>query len=159
MARQITTDWQAAHKYFSTECFNNAWELIEKPNRSSEDDLEMVQVAVTSLWHWRQRKDVTPTKLSIGYWQVSYGYSLAGQPLLAMKYALMCKDLSEKLEPFYLGEAYQALAGAEKAAGNGEMMEEYITKARQILDKLTDPEEKEALERDIKGLERVKVKS
>ncbi len=119
----------------------------------------MVQVAVTSLWHWRQRKDVTQTNLAIGYWQVSYVYSLIGQPALASKYALLCKDVSEKLEPFFLGEAFQALAGAEKAAGNGEMMEKYTAKARQIRNNLTDPEEKEALERDIKGLDRVKVNS
>ncbi len=159
MARQITNDWQAAHKHFSTGCFSNTWKLIEKPNRSSEDDLEMVQVAMTSLWHWRQRKDVTPTNLAIGYWQVSYVYSLIGQPALALKYALLCKDVSEKLEPFFLGEAYQALAGAEKASGNNGSMEEYLTIARRILNNLTDPEEKEALERDIKGLERVIVRS
>jgi tetratricopeptide (TPR) repeat protein len=156
MAQQKTTDWQAVHKHFSTHCFNHTWELIEKPNRTSEDDLEMVQLAVTSLWHWKQRKDVAPTNLAIGYWQVSFVYALAGQPALALKYALMCKDLSEKLEAFYLGEAYQSLAGANKAGGNYEMMEEYIAKAHQILKNLTDPEEKEALERDLRGLDRVK---
>ncbi len=159
MAREISTDWQAVHKHFSTRCFNNTWELIEKPNRSSEDDLEMKQLAVTSLWHWRQRKDVTPTNLAVGYWQVSYVYSLIGQPDLALRYALLCKVVSEKLEPFFLGEAYQALASAEKASGNNGRMEEYLAKARHILNNLTDPEEKEALERDIKGLERVKVNS
>jgi hypothetical protein len=33
--------------------------LIDKPNRSSEDELEMVS-AVASLWHWKQRIDATP---------------------------------------------------------------------------------------------------
>lgn len=159
MAQRITTDRQAVHKHFSTHCFNHTWKLIEKPNRSSVDNLEMVEFAVTSLWHWKQRKDVTPTNLAIGYWQVSYVYSLTGQPDLALKYALMCKELSEKLEAFCLGEAYQSLAGATKAAGNNEKTEEYIAKARQILNNLTDPEEKVALERDLRGLDRVNVLS
>ena len=119
----------------------------------------MVQQAVASLWHWKRRIDATPTNMSIGYWQVSYVYALIGQPDLALKYAVRCKELSEKLEPFYLGEAYQALAAAEKAAGNTEMMEEYAAKAWHIMNTLTDSEEMEALERDIKGLARVEVRS
>jgi hypothetical protein len=56
------------------------------------------------------------TNMSIGYWQVSYVYASV-DPDLALKYAVRCKDLSEKLEPFYLGRSLLNLAAAEKVSG------------------------------------------
>jgi hypothetical protein len=31
-------DLQAAHEHFSASCFNAAWDLIDKPNRSAVGD-------------------------------------------------------------------------------------------------------------------------
>ncbi len=158
MTTQNTRDWQAAHSHFATSCFNKVWEYIEKKNRSMEDDLAMLHNTITSLWHWTQREDCTPTNLSIGYWQVAYVFSLLGEPDLARRYAALCRDVSAKLDPFYLGEAYQALASAEKTAGNRIKMEVYLKKAQRIVEKLTDEEEKEALTRDLNALSMVKIK-
>ncbi len=153
MSNQHTQDWSAAHRHFSAFCFNKVWEYIEKKDRSEEDNFAMLHSAIASFWHWTQREDRTPTNLSVGYWQVSYVYSLLGQAELARKYAEFCRQISEKLEPFYLGEAYQALASAEKAAGNRVKMAVHLKKAREILAQLTDDEEKDALTRDLQAVE------
>ena len=154
MSIQNAQEWNGAHRHFSAYCFNKVWEYIDKKNRSAEDDLAMLHSAITSFWHWAQREDRTPTNLSVGYWQVSYVFSLLGQADLARRYAGLCREISEKLEPFYLGEANQALASAEKAAGNRVKMVVHLKKAREILDKLTDEKEKEALTRDLQAVER-----
>jgi hypothetical protein len=64
----------------------------------------------------------------------------------------MCKDISENLAPFYKGEAFQALASAEKAAGNRIKMQVYLKKTEKIFTKLSDEEEKEALRRGLDAL-------
>jgi hypothetical protein len=50
-------DVDAAHKYFSAECFNRAWDLIEKKDRSPEENDTMLALSMSSFWHWTQRSD------------------------------------------------------------------------------------------------------
>ena len=152
MSIEDTEELQAAHRHFASYCFNQTWSYIKKPARSEEDDLAMLNHAIASLWHWSQRADREPENLAVGYWQVSYVFSLLGSADLARRYAVMCKDVSEKLAPFYMGEAYQALASAEKAAGNRIKMQVYLKKAEKVFVTLTDEEEKEALRRDLDAL-------
>ncbi len=60
MSPQLDFELQAAHQYFSTYCFNQAWELLEKKERSSEEDQEILCLSIASHWHWTQRNDYTP---------------------------------------------------------------------------------------------------
>ncbi len=39
MAKVPDFDVVAAHKHFSASCFNKAWDLIEKKNRTPEEDV------------------------------------------------------------------------------------------------------------------------
>lgn len=78
MLTNASFDVPAAHRFFAADCFNRAWELIDKPDRTSDDDLRMISLAQASLWHWTERPDCTPRNLSIGYWQLSHIYSAVG---------------------------------------------------------------------------------
>ena len=71
--------------------------------------------------HWTQRPDCTSTNLSIGYWQTARIYALLGQAENARRYAQMCFEVSQQpgVKPFFLAYAYEALAQAEAAAGEG----------------------------------------
>ncbi|MHC4993628.1 MAG: hypothetical protein ACYTGQ_01100 [Planctomycetota bacterium] len=142
-------DPQAAHAYFSVECFNAAWGYIEKPNRSHEDDERMLQLALVSLWHWSRREDCTDTNLSAGYWQVSRVYAILGEPVSALKYAQHCLDVTPRDAPFFLGYAYEALARAEWIAGNDAKAKEYLAEARRIAESVTDEEERGWLVNDL----------
>jgi len=66
MPKRPDFDMPAAHKYFAAQCFNAAWDLIEKPDRTPEEDEQMIQLTQTSNWHWTQRDDYTRKYASIG---------------------------------------------------------------------------------------------
>ncbi len=66
------------HRYFSAQCFNRAWELIRRIDRTELESEQMLLLAQASLWHWTQRPDCTPRNLSIGYWQLSRVFALLG---------------------------------------------------------------------------------
>jgi hypothetical protein len=151
MAKKPDFDLQAANKYFSTECFNRAWDYIDKPRRSISDGDKMLQLSMASLWHWTQREDCTPTNLSVGYWQVSRAYALLRQPDQTRHYGQLCLDVSqqESVEPFYRGYAYEALARAERVADNEDEMEKYLIQAHQVATSITDPEGKKQLLKDL----------
>jgi tetratricopeptide (TPR) repeat protein len=152
MADSSSIDNERAHKFFSAHCFNSAWELIDKPERTPEENEQMIQRTMASLWHWTQREDCTNQKLSIGYWQAARVYALAGEPDNARKYARLCLDITPADDPFCLAYAHEALARAEALAGNAELANIHLETATQITPKITKPEDRKLLEADLKSL-------
>ena len=151
MVKKPDFDLAVAHKYFSAECFNRAWDFIDKPARTNDQADKMLQLSFASLWHWTQREDCTPTNLSIGYWQVSRVFALLRQADNAKHYGELCLEVSKKegVEIVYLGYAYEALARAELVGANEIEMERFLIQAHQIAASLPDPEEKQQLLKDL----------
>lgn len=149
MTEEPDFDIQTAHKHFAVSCFNQAWELMEKPNRSAAEDEQMIRLNYASLWHWTQRDDCSPRNLSVGYWQASRIYVLLGQAENARRYAQLCLDASLEEGPFYLGYAYEALARAASVIGNQTEMEAYLAEARRLAEAISDVEEKQMLSTDL----------
>ncbi len=147
-------DLEAAHRYFSADCFNRVWGLLEKPERTPEEDRDMVQLSLASVWHWTERGDCTDTNMSIGYWQASRVYATIGLPDEARRYGRLCLEASQgpDILPFYLGYAYEALARAEVAAGNGDKAREHLAESRRIADGLPDPDAKKQLLAELDAL-------
>ena len=112
MSSSQTLDLQAAHRYFSADCFNRAWTLIEKGERSAADDEQMLLLAFASLWHWSQRPECTDRNKSIGYWQLSRICATLGRAHEALHYAQQCQKHSVAEPPFYAACAHEAMARA-----------------------------------------------
>lgn len=124
----------AAHEHFSAQCFNEAWALLDKPNRSAEEDEQMIRLAMASHWHWTQREDCTATNISVAYWQTSRVYAALAQAENARRYGELCLDVSrdENVPPFYLAYAHEALARAAYVAGDDQAMKRHLSEARRV---------------------------
>ena len=133
-------DLQKAHRHFSVTCFNEAWSLIDKTERTPDEDEQMLRLSVASAWHWTLRDDCTPQNLSIAYWQISRVHALVGRGDEAARYGQMCLQASqgEGIAPFALGYAYEALARAEAVRGNPAKAKGHLRKAREVAETLTD---------------------
>jgi hypothetical protein len=154
MEKKPDFDLASAHKFFSADCFNHTWDYIEKPDRSTDDDQEMLLLSMASLWHWTQRPDCTPGNLSVGYWQLSRVYALLHQPGMARQYAHLCLKSSqgEGTLPFHLGYAYEALARAEQISNNIEKMNEYLDLARKACESIKDADTRKQLLVDLETI-------
>jgi len=128
-------DNEDAHRYFSVHCFNQAWELIDKKDRTATEDETMLQLSVCSAWHWSQRKDCKPQNLSIAYWQISRIHALCGRGKEAIRYGELCLDYSQgkDIDMFAVGYAYEALARGQMVAGNKNQMKSWLAKAKHSL--------------------------
>jgi hypothetical protein len=155
MANAPDCDLQSAHKYFSAHCFNSAWQLIEKPRRSSSDDLEMVRLAQASLWHWTQRKDCTPKNLSIAHWQLSRVYALLKDADSSRMHARLSLEMGRDAGVFYAAYAYEAMARAEKIAGKSKRMNSMLAKSRNLALRMRNAEDRKRLERDLRSIEKI----
>ena len=146
-------DLAAAHKYFAAECFNRAWDLIEKKERTPEDDRLMESLSQASIYHWQQRSDFTPRNLSVGYWQASRIQALLGHAPEALRYAQVCLEYSAGLAPFHLGYAHEALARAHALAGNAPQAAQALRQAFEFAGLVEDKNDREALLADLKHLQ------
>ena len=152
MSKEPPIDVPLAHKYFAVTCFNTTWGLIEKENRTPEDDEQMIRLTHAATWHWTQREDCTPREMSIGYWQASRVYTLVGQLENAVRYGQLCLDVSPADDPFCVGFAYEALARAESLRGDSERAAKHLAEARKQAEAITDDEDKQLLLGDLETI-------
>jgi hypothetical protein len=155
MSKKTPFETAAAHRYFATDCFIKAWDLIDKSERTPEEDQQMIGLGQASLWHWSQREDCTGRNLSVGYWQASRIYALVGQADEARRYGSLSLDFGRRgeLPPFFIGYSYEALARAESVAGTPPEMEGHLEKAREAATQVSGGEKKTQLLDDIATIE------
>ena len=145
-------DIAAAHRYFAAHCFNQAWDLIEKKERTPEDERMMVALNQASIYHWRQRDDCDDQRLSVGYWQASRIQAVLGNAAEALRCAQICLGYSGKLAPFFIGYAHEALARAHEIAGNSAAAREHLDTALQFAAQISDNDDRELLLADLRAL-------
>jgi len=143
---------KAAHQYFSATCFNSTWDLIDKIDRSDEDNQKMLLSCYASLYHWTNREDANDQNFSIGYWQLSRVHALLNNPKAAYEDATRCLAYSHNLEPFYLGYAYEAQARAKKIAGETEAFQTHLKQAWEQHALIKDKELAQMLDKDLQSL-------
>lgn len=142
-----------AHRHFAADCFNRAWELIDRPTRTTDEDDQMLGLAHASLWHWTQRPDCTDTHRSIGYWQLSRVYALVGDASNARRYGQRCLETSPQDDPFSVGYAYEALSRAAVVAGDDAGAGEYLAEGWRRAEQVAVAEQRQLLAHDLQGLE------
>jgi tetratricopeptide (TPR) repeat protein len=147
-------DLQDAHRYFSAQCFNQAWELIKKPDRTPEEDEAMISLSHASHYHWTQREGYSSTNNSIANWQLARIYTILGRLGPARHYADLClkASLEDGVEAVFVGFAYEALARVEKLGGNKEQAQNYLASALEQAEKTEDEEDRQTLLGDLADL-------
>jgi hypothetical protein len=142
----------AAHRHFGPVCFNRAWELLEKRDRTPAENDEMLLAAMASLWHWSNRDDCEPRNLAVGYWQVSRVQAVLGNGLEARRYAARAALHATNELPFFMAYAHEALARAGRILNDQAAVQRHLEEATRLLAEVTDPHEREMLEADLATL-------
>jgi uncharacterized protein YndB with AHSA1/START domain len=116
-----TVDDPAAewHRMQGIEANNSTWELIDKTERSADDDEEMLRRAYASSYHWARAARREPANDARGAWMLAKVQLLVGQPELSRRYAERCMDICRDhgLKDFDLAYAHEATARALQALG------------------------------------------
>src|SRR5437763_4558888 len=74
--------------------FNKTWTLMEKPDRTRDEDDEMIHCAHASAYHWLQVG--TPANRSRSEWQCSRVHAILGHVDAALRHARRCLELVEQ---------------------------------------------------------------
>lgn len=120
------------HRKFAVDCFNRTWDLIEKTERTPEDDARMIHMAHTSRYHWGEIG--TPLNFARGDWQISRVYAILGQGKNALIYAESCIQLciENQFGDFDLAFAYESAARAFAVLGDTKMMNKHLALAKDV---------------------------
>ena len=116
-----------AHKKFAVDFFNGAWGLIDKKDRTREEDIQMIQMAHASAHHWlslkghvdESRSLVAPPRSAN---QLANVYLRLNRPEPALYHAQYCVDYCEEhgIGDWDIAFAYQCLAHAHHIADDNE---------------------------------------
>lgn len=118
------------HRTIAVRLFNETWDLMEKKDRTGDEDSQMLEKAYASLYHWRQIG--TKLNLARGYWQVSRVHVILGQGDTVYFYGVAGAELceAEGYGDFDLAFAYESIARAEKCRGNSESMHIWLARGQ-----------------------------
>jgi len=128
-------EWEF-HRKMAIDCYNHAWDLLDKKNRSEEDSLQMMHLAHASLYHWGPVG--TPMNRPVGEWQLSRIYAGTGNPGLSLEFAKACAATCEDNGLSEIAHtADGAMARAYAVAKDHRHARRYLNIARRGLNKLT----------------------
>lgn len=130
--------------------FNKTWTLMEKADRTREDDDEMVHCAHASAYHWRQVG--TPANRSRSEWQCSRVYAILGRVEPALRHAHRCLEIVEEhpddMKDWDKPAALEALARAHWVAGELDEARRYAQLGRELTAKIEDDDDRGIIEAD-----------
>jgi hypothetical protein len=127
--------------------FNRSWRLLELPDRTADQDDELLHVVHASCFHWNEVGG--PRQRRIGENQCARVYAALGRAEPALHHASRCLELvranAEDHEEWELASAFEVLARAHLAVGTRSEAERYAALAREELAAIDDPDEREII--------------
>jgi hypothetical protein len=112
------------HRRLGVELYNGTWELIERGDRTADEDDEMLHRAHASAYHWLHAAGATAANRARSQWLCSRVHAVVGQLEGALHHAQRCSALVEAhgdvMEDWDLAAAREALARAHLVAGDVE---------------------------------------
>jgi len=137
------------HRRLGVELFNHVWTLLERADRSRDEDDEMVNASHASAYHWSRAPECRSANRARSEWQLSRVYSVLGRAEPALHHARRCLEICEEheLRDWDLGFAHEALARASRAAGDDEAARRHVELALAI--PIEQADDRELLEQDL----------
>jgi hypothetical protein len=137
------------HREEAVKCFNATWDLIDKSDRTHDDEVNMIHMAHASRHHWGQIG--TAVEFTRGEWQISRVYSLLGMGASALFHAKealkLCLDSS--IGDFDLAFAYEAMARAHSVLGDDSEKATFIGKAKEAAEAIKEEDNRKHVQSEI----------
>lgn len=143
----------AAHRWFAVEFNNAAWDLVEKPARTADEDQAMLHAAHASVLHWQKMGAAVHQQR--GEHLLAHVYMQLNQPAAALAHATRCLQLSDGAPDgqtaFDRAAALEAMARAQACAGDDEAARRYRARAVEAAHHITEDDDRRAFDAMLRG--------
>ena len=150
-----------AQLHFAKQFNGKTWELLDKKERTREEDEMLMDYAHASLAHWRVAG--TGVHLQRGAWLLARVHTVLGNAPLALYHAERCLELTEQykdeLEDFDFAFAKEGAARVHALAGNQAEARKYIARAQKAGEAIKDEEDRQIFFDEFNGGEWYGVRS
>lgn len=129
MPEQKKLSAEEAHRYFAVETNNRTWDLIEKVDRTLEEDVQMIHQVHASCYHWAQVGE--PVNQVRGHYMVAKVYFALGMAESAYYWAEKTWNQTVELQLASWDYAFacEIMARAHASKGDKAAFEELHGKA------------------------------
>lgn len=141
---------QEFHKKLAVDLFNLVWSLMDKKERTKEEDDKMVHAVHASRFHWGEIGK--PVHFERGEWQISRVYAVLNRPQPALYHAKRCLEICKEnnIGDWDIAFAYEAMARAYAVAGEKTESEKYMKLAKEAGEQIKEKEDKDLFISDLK---------
>lgn len=131
---------ELTHRSLAVAAYNATWSVLER-DRTSDEDLELLELAFASRHHWRLEGGAQQT--AVADWMVSRCFADLGEGPLAIRFALAALAAEPPDAPAWLrASLLEGLARAHASAGDAAARDDVIARARAALELEADPEDR-----------------
>ena len=145
-------DERENHRQIAVNCFNATWDLLDRTDRTPEDDLQMIHCAHASRYHW----GVIGSSIEFqrGEWQISRVYSVLGMGESALYHAEICNQtcVEEGIGDFDMAFSLEAMARAHMVLGNTEDCGKYLELAKEAADQIEEKDTRDYFLSEIESI-------
>ncbi len=142
------------HRQLGVDLYNYTWTLLEKEDRTRDDDDELLNSTHASAYHWSRAAGSGPQNAARSQWQISRVNAVLGRGDAALYHAERCLDhcTENGIGDWDLAAAYEAVARAHKVAGNDVEFRRNLELGREALAQIVDEHDREHIEEDLDSL-------
>ena len=139
------------HRQQAVDLFNFTWTLIDKPDRSPDEEDLMIHAAHASRYHWQIAGDAV--NYLRGDWQLARVYTLLNLPERAVHYAQWCLQhcRDHHISDFDLAFAYEALARALACAGETAGAQEHYRLAEHAGEQIAEEDDRRQFQQELRA--------
>jgi uncharacterized protein YndB with AHSA1/START domain len=137
------------HRMQAVEANNSTWELIEKDQRTADEDEDLLRRAYAAAYHWERAARREPANAARADWLLAKVQLLAERPDLSLHHADRCLATCREhaLADFDLAYAHEARGRALQALGRDDEAAAEWAAARAV--PIAEAEDRAALEADL----------
>ena len=143
MATKKTTITPELHRQLAVDLFNATWGLLDKSDRTLDDDIAMIHTAHASAYHWLQVGEAL--NFARSHWQLSRVYAVLNRSEPALYHANLSLEIcqAEGIGDFDLAFAYEALARAHAVGQNQEQVQQNLQLAQEAGEQIKEKDDRQ----------------
>ena len=130
------------HRSLAVESYNHCWGLLERNDRSQQEDIDILTCAFASRYHWSFAGG--PEQWATSDWMVSRSAAAIGEGSLSLTFALRANDAVQEFDApdWLVASAAEGLARAYAALGSEQNRDAWIHSAENLVEAIADQEDR-----------------